>query len=101
MLAEYQEDQRIKKELSSLGGRQKRTQKYGRAIQTFDDLLLAPPPPEDGLLLGGYSLEPVEEADLNMAHYKPKGFYGKNSPELMANKSRLDSSPQAKSDGRP
>ncbi|PHJ23634.1 hypothetical protein CSUI_002516 [Cystoisospora suis] len=104
-LAEYQEDQRIKQELGSFTGWQHKRLRPGSAIQTFDDLLLAPPPPEDGVLLGGYSLDPVEAADLDMVRYKPKSFYRyqsagqRENSELFANKSELFSSLPSASEG--
>lgn len=104
-LAEYQEDQRRKQELGSLAGWHHKSRQPGSVIQTFDDLLLAPPPPEDGVLVGGYSLEAVEADDLDMVRYKPKSFYRYQSAgqredsELLATRSELIGSLPAASEG--
>ncbi|CBZ54300.1 conserved hypothetical protein [Neospora caninum Liverpool] len=75
LLSEYQEDQRAQKELQLLQGWQRKKVQPRRTVTSFADLMLAPPPPEEGILLGGYVLEPVTEDDLNMAMYEPKSFY--------------------------
>ncbi|PFH35220.1 hypothetical protein BESB_061070 [Besnoitia besnoiti] len=78
LLAEYREDQRLKKELEHLQGWQVKRLHPHHTIKTFDDLMLAPPPPEEGILLGGYVLEPVRAEDFNMVKYEPKAFYDLN-----------------------
>ncbi|KEP67486.1 UNVERIFIED_CONTAM: hypothetical protein HHA_225400 [Hammondia hammondi] len=87
LLSEYQEDQKAKMELQQLQGWQRKMVQPRRTVKSFADLTIVPPPPEEGILLGGYVLEPVTEDDLNMAVYQPKAFYELERP---ANKERME-----------
>ncbi|EPR62152.1 hypothetical protein TGGT1_225400 [Toxoplasma gondii GT1] len=87
LLSEYQEDQKEKMELQLLQGWQRKMVQPRRTVKSFADLIIVPPPPEEGILLGGYVLEPVTEDDLNMAVYQPKAFYELEEP---GNKERME-----------